>query len=216
METLKDFDFEFEYADASDISYKVLNKLNAIGLKPIKVHVRQKGISSKGDYMQCHANVKKIVQRYGGRRLIGQTISVHEDGDIETFNHSVWITKENKVVCVCKSIWDMKNHDKDYIVFIPRMIDENPNTIHEEKVHLDFVISNNKLVMIHPFATESTPHLKWVHLNNARQVINETQSFSLRKMMDLNIYLEDVSFIKRLIKKIQMVQKFGWKSWGVV
>ena len=96
------------------------------------------------------------------------------------------------------------------------MIDEKPNTIHEEKIHFDFVISNNKLVMIHPFATESTPHLKWVHLNNARQVINETQSFSLRKMMDLNIYLEDVSFIKRLIKKIQMVQKFGWKSWGVV
>ena len=75
----------------------------------------------------------------------------------------------------------MKNHDKDYIVFIPRMIDEKPNTIHEEKIHFDFVISNNKLVMIHPFATESTPHLKWVHLNNARQVIDETVSYSLQK-----------------------------------
>ena len=51
--------------------------------------------------MSCKC--EKIVQRYGGRRLIGQTISVHENGDIETFNHSVWIKKKTKLFVLVRA-----------------------------------------------------------------------------------------------------------------
>ena len=55
---LEDMTFEYEYADESDISYRVLKKLNSLGLRPIRVPIRKTGLSSQGDYLQCHVNVK--------------------------------------------------------------------------------------------------------------------------------------------------------------
>ena len=90
------------------ISYKVLNKLNAIGLKPIKVHVRQKGTTLHNGYQNAEVRLyamsckceKDSSEIWRKKTYEIKTISVHENGEIETFNHSVWITKENKVVCV--------------------------------------------------------------------------------------------------------------------
>ena len=202
--------FKYENVDNSDMSYTLRQKLISLGLKAIRVPIRMNGISSQGEYMQCHANVKKIVQKYGGKRLIGQTLKVHEDGAVEAFNHSVWITPENKVVDICKANRSKEELEKGYIVFIPRMIDENPNTLHEETIHFDFVLAGNKYYVLHPFAVQNGA-MQCVHKSKARTLLNNKYNYSLEKMMSLNTYLEDVSLIKKLLKKTSMIKKFGWK-----
>jgi hypothetical protein len=42
-------------------------------------------------------------------------------------------------------------------------------------------------------------------------LLNNKYNYSLEKMMSLNTYLEDVSLVKKLLKKTSMIKKFGWK-----
>ena len=106
--------FEYANTDTSDLSIKMIKKLNSVGLKVIRVPIRMSGVSSQGQLSKCHINVKKIVKKYGGKRLIGHTIKVHEDG-IEAFDHSVWITPEGKTICITDVDVDLEN---EYL-FIP-------------------------------------------------------------------------------------------------
>ena len=201
--------FKYENVDNSDMSYTLRQKLISLGLKAIRVPIRMNGISSQGEYMQCHANVKKIVQKYGGKRLIGQTLEVHEDGAVEALHHSVWITPENKVVDICKANRSKEELEKGYIVFIPRMIDENPNTLHEETIHFDFVLAGNKYYVLHPFADQNGV-LECVNKSKANTLINNKFNYSLGQMMSKNTYLEDASLGKKFHKKVSVFKRFGW------
>lgn len=202
--------FKYENVDNSDMSYTLRQKLISLGLKAIRVPIRMNGISSEGEYMQCHSNVKKIVQKYGGKRLIGQTLKVHEDGAVEAFNHSVWITPENKVADICKNQRNKEELEKGYVVFIPRMIDKNPNKVNEESIYYDFVIKGSRFYVVHPFGVNETAILQCVHKSKANTLINNKYNYSLKQMMSKNTYLEDASLGKKFQKKVSVFKRFGW------
>ena len=187
--------FEYANTDTSDLSIKMIKKLNSVGLKVIRVPIRMSGVSSQGQLSKCHINVKKIVKKYGGKRLIGHTIKVHEDG-IEAFDHSVWITPENKVVCICKVNRSQEELKKGYVLFIPRMIDENPDSVDKESINYDFWITGKRFFAIHPYASKGNPFVGGVRLKNARQWVYKKYHYSLEGMSDKNTYLEDVSRMK--------------------
>jgi len=185
--------FEYANTDTSDLSIKMIKKLNSVGLKVIRVPIRMSGVSSQGQLSKCHINVKKIVKKYGGKRLIGHTIKVHEDG-IEAFDHSVWITPENKVVCICKVNRSEEELDKGYVLFIPRMIDENLDSLDKESINYDFIIVGKRFLAIHPFASKGTPYACNVRLKNAEKWLCKKYSYSLEGMFNTNTYLKGVSF----------------------
>ena len=187
--------FEYENVDTSDLSYTLTRKLTSIGLKVIRVPIRMSGVSSQGEWMQCHMNVKRIVQKYGGKRLIGHTLHIDKDG-IESIGHSVWITPENKVVCICKVNRSQEELKKGYVLFIPRMIDENPDSVDKESINYDFWITGKRFFAIHPYASKGNPFVGGVRLKNARQWVYKKYHYSLEGMSDKNTYLEDVSRMK--------------------
>mgnify|MGYP006241852479 FL=1 len=214
---LEDMTFEYEYADESDISYRVLKKLNSLGLRPIRVPIRKTGLSSQGDYLQCHVNVKKMVNRYGGKRLVGHTVGMHDKDTFETYAHSVWITPENKVVDICKKNWSNKddfNYDKDYLIFIPRKIDEKPDSYeHEEVIPTDFIVHKNKMIAVSPF--NENDYIYATTLKNSQQILEAGVRHYLCKMKKKNIFLERTPL--NLIKKyFRLVKNEGITAWSKV
>ena len=66
--------FKCEKATNKDIPIRYLKKLRKMGFEPIRVPIRQQGITSEGEYLRCHANVMRVVERFGGYRLQGHQI----------------------------------------------------------------------------------------------------------------------------------------------
>ena len=212
---LEDMTFEYEYADESDISYRVLKKLNSLGMRPIRVPIRKTGLSSQGDYLQCHINVKKMVSRYGGKRLIGHTVGEHDKDCFEVFGHSVWITPENKVVCISKKNWTEKSfhHDKDYLIFIPRLIDETPDK-DEECIFIDFMVIKNKIATINPEGGRlEQKFYQGTTLKNANNILDVGVEHNLGKMRERNIFLEKRNFKNLLWKYFSLVKDEGLTAW---
>ena len=214
---LEDMTFEYEYADASDISYRVLKKLNSLGMRPIRVPIRQTGLSSQGDYLHCHVNVKKMVSRYGGKRLIGHTVGEHDKDCFEVFGHSVWITPENKVVCISKKNWTKQSfhYDKDYLVFIPRMIDETPDK-DEEIINIDFMVIKNKIATINPDEDERYKFHEGTTLKNANNILDVGIQHNLGRMRKNNIFLEKRNFKNLLRKYFYLAKEEGLTAWRKV
>ena len=67
--------------------------------KPIVVTPRQKGMTSTGQVGDCHANVKELVMKYGGKQITGYELWKYGD-EVQMNWHSVWQTPENKIVDV--------------------------------------------------------------------------------------------------------------------
>ena len=89
--------------------------------KPIVVTPRQTGMTSTGQTGDCHANVRELVQKYGGKQITGYELWKYGDS-VELNWHSVWQTPENKVVDVtCISDYDQTKQEprtEEYL-FIP-------------------------------------------------------------------------------------------------
>mgnify|MGYP003344311054 CR=1 FL=1 len=67
----------------------------------LNVPVRYKGLTSSGIQLMCHWNVINLVYHYGGYRLGGYCVQRCPDLGITFFqHHSVWVTPENRAVCV--------------------------------------------------------------------------------------------------------------------
>ena len=183
---------EYELADETDLPAHGLRKLADLGLKPIRVPIRMNGISSQGEYMQCHWNVKKIVRRYGGKRLIGQEIAHFKECDsIEAFCHSVWITPEQKVVCISKSNYKGDELKKGYIVFVARQIDEIPNILNDPRMHIDFKVRCNMVAGITPWNGPQLA-LRHRHINHAKSLIGmKMKNNAFARLMKYNSYLGD-------------------------
>ena len=45
-----------------------------------KVPIRKKGMTSSGNPLECHWNVRKLVHLYGGKVVIGFELQKHIDG----------------------------------------------------------------------------------------------------------------------------------------
>ena len=197
--------YEYEIADATDIGFALLQKLRILGLKPIRVPIRKNGLSSKGDYLMCHANVIKMVNKYGGKRLYGHEVKIYDKDTADFRHHSVWITPENKVVCISKSNYGKETLDKGYVVFIPRLIDENCGVT--SKVHSDFSIYKNKIMFVDMGGKRIG---KTQLLKNARPQLNEVYSSSSSNMLGITTFLDDRTTIaKRIVKEIALFKNYG-------
>ena len=52
-----------------DIPRWVLRRIKRLGLNPpLKVPIRQNGMTSTGKPLMCHPNVEQLVRKYGGER----------------------------------------------------------------------------------------------------------------------------------------------------
>lgn len=68
---------------------------------PIKVPVRQNGLTSSGRPHLCHWNAEALSRVFGGSRKRGFLISEHSNSYSFT-DHSCWLTPENKLVDVTR------------------------------------------------------------------------------------------------------------------
>ena len=183
--------FQCEHANTNDLPYVQIRKVKGLGLNLLRVPIRMNGISSKGQHLKCHANVKKIVRKYGGQRLIGHTIKLYDDGSFETYHHSVWVTPEGKAVDICKANVTPDELEKGYILFIPRMIDHQPNECVNEKMHYDFLVKGKNFFLIFPFASGGNPIVLSGPKSKGKKLIQKTFGFSLDSMMQTTSYLAE-------------------------
>jgi len=128
--TLKKTNIHSLYSDCKEVStadmksryLKVIRKLT--NKNPIKVPIRERGMTSTGTPLRCHPNVAVLVSRYGGEKITGYYVDVYEGEDqIALMPHSVWKTPEGKLVDVTKrtSKQDSTNPspNKNICFFIP-------------------------------------------------------------------------------------------------
>ena len=155
--------FKYNNIDNQDLHPKKQKMLKQLGLPmPIRVPIRMRGLSSKGTSRFCHNNVTNMVDRYGGKRLVGHTIESYKWG-LEVLDHSVWITPEHKVVCITKGNYSKEIVDNGYVVFLPREIDQTPDTL-VKNFYYDFVVRGNSVEFLNNKGTYRT-----VKLRNARK-----------------------------------------------
>lgn len=150
-------DFEYENVTTEDIPFKYLQKLQGMGFKPIRVPVRQTGLSSEGTLLRCHGNVYRMVEKYGGMRLEGHEILIPKDDEegIYGMSHSVWLTPENKLTCISKSNYekdkrllsDERTRERGYMLFIPRVLDMFCKETTTFRYH-DFTICKNLFCLL--------------------------------------------------------------------
>ena len=96
--------------------------LGKIGLRNIiKVKRRKKGMTSSMKPKSCHSNVRILVERFGGKQLIGYVVCKEGEIPFQIYYHSVWITPEGKVIDPTKSMNETKNNES-YTYFTPVFI----------------------------------------------------------------------------------------------
>ena len=183
--------YQLENITKSDLHPNKLKRLHAFGLTPYRIPIRLKGLSSEGEQWRCHTNVVSMVKRYGGKRLIGQKVIVHEGGVVELNGHSVWITPENKTVCITKRNHTPEELSKGYFIFIPRMVDETPISLDNQTIHYDCLFNHKRVFMLHPFASEGSAELDAMPLKGFRKWKDKLFHYSLRKMQENSTFLLD-------------------------
>jgi hypothetical protein len=113
--------------------------------RPIKVPLRKNGMTSSGIEYHCHPNVQLLVNKFGGKRLVGYILQETSKKynrvrtkEFELFYHSVWITPEDITVDVTKKsdvqIKSMINKNHEFQYFIP--------VTTEDQVLSDFITTN--------------------------------------------------------------------------
>jgi len=93
------------------VSYDILTLMP----KPIKVKPRQNCMTASGTGGYCHANVRELVNRYGGKMITGYELYPNAHG-IKLNWHSVWQTPEGKMVDVTQI--NGNNRVSEYL-FVP-------------------------------------------------------------------------------------------------
>lgn len=129
--TIKEYSNEYEVVSTKDMTSRVLKVIKKITNKtPIKIPIRQKGMTSTGKMLACHFNVEYLVRNYGGERITGYYVSAW-DNQIQLLPHSVWKTPEGKLVDVTARTDDQikrnPSQDKSVCYFIA--ISNDPRTI---------------------------------------------------------------------------------------
>lgn len=100
-----------EWKNDNEVHQLVDKVIRDLGLnKLIWVKKRMRGLTGHGQIRDCHWNVGKLVKRYGGKRVTGY--SVHQDvvkGYLRFYFHSVWLTPENELVDVTRTVLGNEN-----------------------------------------------------------------------------------------------------------
>ena len=97
--------------------------LRKIGLQNIiKVKKSKKGMTSSMKQNGCHSNVGILIERYGGKQLLGYVICEEsEEYPFQIIYHSVWITPKGEVIDPTLSNYETTN-ERDYSYFSPVFI----------------------------------------------------------------------------------------------
>ena len=96
--------------------------LGKIGLRNIiKVKHRKNGMTSSMKPNGCHSNVRILVERDGGKQLVGYVVSKESERPFQIYYHSVWISPKGKVIDPTLSNDENKNRE-DYTYFSPVFI----------------------------------------------------------------------------------------------
>jgi hypothetical protein len=113
------------------ISKNQMELLGKIGLRNIiKVKRRKNGMTSSMKPNGCHSNVRILVERCGGKQLLGYMIcgggglfDTEQNGEepFQMVYHSVWITPEGEVIEPTLSNYQTKN-ERGYTYFTPLFI----------------------------------------------------------------------------------------------
>jgi len=113
--------------------------------EPIKVTPRQTGMTATGTFAHCHANVRELVNGYGGKMITGYELDVCPKG-MKLNWHSVWQTPEGKVVDVTqlqgREDGKFYNRISDYL-FVPICVSQD-NLFPNSKGYTA-VLSGNKM-----------------------------------------------------------------------
>jgi hypothetical protein len=76
-----------------------MDLLRKFGLRNIiKVKRRKNGITGSMKPNDCHRNVRKLVERCGGKQLLGYMIEKESENPFQITYHSVWITPKGEVI----------------------------------------------------------------------------------------------------------------------
>jgi len=113
--------------------------IDALQLKPlIKVKIRNTGKLSNGVKGYCHNNVMELASKLGGKVVTGYSVRrVNDLNQTYLFSHSVWLSPENKYVCVTYS----NQFEDEYFDFYPYKIYDPKEELHITQ--RNFVISDN-------------------------------------------------------------------------
>ena len=99
-----------------------MDLLRKIGLQNIiKVKRRKRGMTSSMKPNGCHSNVRILVERDGGKQLVGYVVSKESERPFQIYYHSVWISPKGKVIDPTLSNDGNKNRE-DYTYFSPVFI----------------------------------------------------------------------------------------------
>jgi len=129
--TIKEYSTDCEVVSTKDMSSRSLKMIKKMTNKnPIKVPIRQKGMTARGRRLCCHANVESLVRNYGGERVTGYHVASCPD-QTNLMPHSVWRTPEGKLVDVTKRTVEQNeenpSQDKSVCYFI--IITDDSRTI---------------------------------------------------------------------------------------
>lgn len=96
--------YECELVKKREVNSSVLKSIKFMKMSPpIKVQIRQHGMTSTGKEYCCHPNVEYLVEKIGGHRLLGYMICGSDsDGESGLVPHSVWITPEGNLADVTR------------------------------------------------------------------------------------------------------------------
>ena len=114
--------------------------LGKIGLRNIiKVKHRKNGMTSSMKMNGCHSNVRKLVEQFGGKQLVGYVVHKEiREYPFQIYYHSVWITPEGKVIDPTSLPEDRIK--EDYTYFSPVFIYQNDGFWIDGK---DIILSND-------------------------------------------------------------------------
>jgi hypothetical protein len=100
---------------------------NTVNKPVLRVPRRKVGLTSSGMVLECHTNVERLVDIYGGQQLVGYEIQMNYGPNraisrhlVRLLLHSVWITPEGKAVDVTKKEnTDLYSYNENETLFFP-------------------------------------------------------------------------------------------------
>jgi hypothetical protein len=182
---------------------KILKKIGLANV--LKVTRRKKGMTSSGIGGQCHGNVYKLVNLYGGQQLLGYALQTNSGYDglrcFQVYWHSVWITPEGKLVDPTESVIKC-----DHTYFSPVVLYRNDNVwtqgldmfFPEEYEEIKYILSGDDL---HPDAVIPFFTLSWktsIHSGDVGKtpegLINQLSGFTKPSLFTGKSYSETEKF----------------------
>ena len=189
--TRKEYLNGYEIVSSKDMSSRILKNIKKMTNKtPIKIPIRQSGMTATGRELSCHMNVEHLVRNYGGERITGYYINQMLD-QTNLMPHAVWKTPEGKLVDVTQRTDEQNNgnpsQDKSVCYFIP-ITNDPAIAIAEVRFHT----TSNKsfsapISIIKVGKTFDGYACEWMKFNKPQKVIKFCRKISLSSFYQIDM-----------------------------